>query len=104
MREENLRRPDAVGGEMLLIGLHETHLSNGGGRLKLADARGARGPAEALHAFHNGAGTHEHNLAPHGTQLGNLMRPALDRLDVDASSLVGDERAADLDDDAAGIL
>ena len=32
------------------------------------------------------------------------MRPALDRLDVDASSLVGDERAADLDDDAAGIL
>ena len=103
MCEENLRRPDAVRGEMLLIGLHETHLSNGG-RLKLAHARGARGPAEALHAFHNGAGTHEHNFAPHGAQLSNLMRPALDRLDVDASSLVGDERAADLDDDAAGIL
>ena len=90
--------------EMPFIGFDQAHLTDGRSRLQLVDMRRTLFPAKAQDSFSNGARTHEDDLVAHLLQFRNLGCPAFDGLNVETATVVGDERAADLDDDPVRVL
>src|SRR5207247_5051206 len=63
VREEHLRRVQAVAAKAALVALHESHLAHGGGSLQLVHGLRPARPAEALHALGNGAAGDEDDSA-----------------------------------------
>ena len=57
--------------------------------------------AESLHAFGNRTGAHQHDFLAERAQLCDLRRPFCDRRMIEAAPVVGDQRRADLDDQAS---
>nr|GEU28071.1 probable solanesyl-diphosphate synthase 3, chloroplastic [Tanacetum cinerariifolium] len=105
VREQHLRRAEAVGAEAGLVDLRQAHLANGRAGLQFVDVVRAALEAEAQHAFGNRARRHQHHLLAQRAQGGDLRRPAGDGGMVEAAAVVGDQRRADLDDDAvAGLV
>ena len=88
--------------ETALIGLHQTHLADCGGSLQFMHGAGTLFPAQALHAFGNGTGGHQHHFAALRAQGGDLLCPICQGIYIQAGALIGDKAAADFDDDAFG--
>ena len=100
--EQDLRGADPVLREAALVRLRETHLSHRRGGLQLVHRDGPLGPAESLDPFGDRARRDQHDFLLQRAQCGELRGPARDRVAIEAATIVGDERAADLDDDAPG--
>ena len=62
---------------------------------------GRRVEAEAQHAFGDRAGADQHDFLAERAQRGDLRGPARDGGVIEPAAVVGDQRGADLDDDAA---
>ena len=73
-----------------------------GSGLQLVDFTGPFGPAKALHAFGNGAAGDHDRLAPVLDKQRKLAAPLANGRLVQASSLIGNQARANLDDDASG--
>src|SRR5882672_2316313 len=82
-----------------LVYLHEPHLSDRGGGLKLVHGGRAARPSEALHALGDCAARNDNNLLARLAQARDLARPARNRGRVESRAAIGNERAADLDDE-----
>jgi hypothetical protein len=89
--------------ETRFIDLDQAHLAGCGCGLQLMHRARPLLPAQALHALGDRAARYEHHFAPEPPQLGDLPRPARERLVVETPAAVGDEPAADLDDQAFGF-
>ena len=103
MGEQHLCGEKAVLVERAFVGLHQAHLPDGRRRLQFMHGIGTLFPAQTLHAFGDGAGGDEHHFATARAQGGDLLRPVGDGLNVQAGATVGNEAAADFDDDAFGL-
>ena len=99
VRQQDLRRFQPMFSEGGFIGLGEPHLAHGGGGLQVVHGLRAGFPAEALHAGRDGARGDEQNLAPLFVQRGDLACTIGDELVGQPFAVVGDERAADFDDE-----
>ncbi len=78
MGEQHLGSAKTVFPEAGLVDLHKAHLPHGRRRLQLVNGLGAFRPAQALHAFRNGAAGNEDDLFTRPAKLGNLPCPAGD--------------------------
>jgi len=56
-------------------------------------------PAEALHAFGDRAGRHQHDLISAGVERGDLACPVTERFEVESGTLVCYQAAAYFNDD-----
>ena len=104
VRQQHLRGAQAVRAEARLVDLREAHLPYRGAGLQFVDVGGTRLEAEAQHAFGDRAGADQHDLFAERAQGGNLRGPARDGGVIEAAAVVGDQRGADLDDDAGSVL
>jgi len=57
----------------------------------------APAPAKPAHTFGNRAGRYEHNVFAGLAQGRDLFRPGMDGRKIQAATVIGDQRAADLD-------
>ncbi len=101
--QQDLRGAQAVFREGGLVGLAQSHLAHGRRGLQLVHDGRALAPAQARHAFGDGAAGHQHDLLALLVQGGDLRGPVGDRGAVQASAFVGDQRRADFGDDALGV-
>src|SRR5262249_12529753 len=101
--EQDLRGAQPVLAEARLVSLREAHLPHRGGGLELVHGAWPSGPAQPLHALGDRSARYEHDLPASLPEARDLARPARDRRRVQARAAVGDERAADLDDEAPGF-
>src|SRR6266853_2175997 len=101
MGEKHLRRMQAVLPEARLVYLHESHLPECGGGLQFVHGVRAPRPAQALHAFGDRTARNQDELLAALAKLRDLCCPARDGRRVEPSAPVGDEGAADLDDETA---
>jgi hypothetical protein len=60
-------------------------------------------PAQTLHAFCDGTGRHQHHFAALCAQYCDLFGPITESAHIQAGALIGNEAAADFDDDASGL-
>ncbi len=102
MGQQYLRGFQAVIEESRFIGLCQPHLTDGGGGLQVVHGVRADGPAQTLHAGGNGAGRHQQDLAPFGMQGSDLSSAIRDEIVRQTGPVIGDQCAADLDDNALG--
>jgi hypothetical protein len=101
--EQDLRGVQAVFGQGF-VGLGQAHLADGCGGLQLVHGVRARRPAEALHAGGDGAADETSSTSrPSARRAGDLPRQSAMKLRREAGAVVGDEGAADLDDEAARL-
>src|SRR5882762_358606 len=89
----------AVLPEARLVDLHESHLPDCGGGLQLVHGVRALGPAQALHAFGDRAARDQDDLLARLAKPRDLPCPARDGGRVQPCAPIGDEGAADLDDE-----
>ncbi len=101
--QQHLCRMDLMLAEAALIYLHQTHLSDRCCCLQFVHRAGALFPAQALHAFGDGAGRHQHHFASTCAQGSDLLRPIAESTVIQSRALIGDQAAADFDDDAFGF-
>ena len=99
MRQQDLRRVQPEARESRFIRFDQSHLADGGRSLQLVDCRGSRFPPQALHAFRDRAGRHEHDLATAALERRDLVRPAPHGLVIEAATVGRDKARTDLDDD-----
>ncbi len=85
------------------VGFDQAHLADGSGGLQFVKRVRAALPAEALHAFRDGTARHQDDVLLAALEFGDLLRPARERGMVESLARVGDEAAADLDDQASGF-
>ena len=93
-----------VAAKARFIGLDQAHLPHCGCGLQFMDGAGALLPAQPLHAFSHRTAGHQHDFLAHTDQLRDLRRPVGQRGMIEAAAIVGDQRAAHFDDQAAGIF
>ncbi len=101
--QQDLRGAQAEFGERGLVGLAQPHLAHGGGGLQLMHHRRALAPAQARHAFRDGAAGDQHDLLALLVQGGDLRGPVGHGGAVQAAAFVGDQRRADFGDEALGL-
>src|SRR2546430_8813887 len=99
MGEKHLRRMQAVLPEARLVYLHKSHLPDCGGGLQFVHGVRAPCPTQALHAFGDRAARDQDELVAALAKVCDLPCPARDGGRVEPCAPVGDERAADLDDE-----
>ena len=104
MGKEHLSGLDAVTAEMFFIGLRKPHLSHRGGGLKLTNASRSSFPADTKHALGNSARAHQEHFAAHRAERGNLTGPALDRTNIKTASVIGNQCAPNLDNNATRLF
>ena len=102
--QQHLRGTQLVGAETGFIDLRQAHLADGGASLQFVDIGGTALEAEAQHALGDGARADQHNFLAKRAQAGDLGRPARNGGVVQPAAVVGNQRRADLDDDAGGFL
>ena len=102
--KEHLSGLDAVTAEMFFIGLCKSHLSHRGGSLKLTDASRSSFPADTKHALGNSARAHQEHFAAHRAERGNLTGPTLDRTNIKTASVIGNQCAPNLDNNATRLF
>jgi len=100
MGEQDLRSQQPMLPETRFVDLDQSHLADCRCGLQFVHRARPLLPAQALHAFGDGSARHEHHLPSEPPQLGDLPRPARERLVVEALAAVGDKPAADLDHQA----
>ena len=103
VREQHLRAAQAALAQLGFVHLRQAHLAHGGGGLQFVNRMGARGPAQALHAFGNGAAGHHDDFGSRAHQLRHLPAPFANRRLVQAPAFVGDQARADFDNNALGV-
>ena len=82
MGEEHLRGAQVMAPEAALVALHEPHLAYGSGGLQLVHGLRPPRPAQAQHAFGDGAARDEDHAPAAAHESRDLIGPASDRLDV----------------------
>src|SRR5207245_2893012 len=85
--------------EARLVYLHESHLPDCGGGLQLMHGVRAPRPTQALHTFGDGTARNQDELLAGLPKLRDLRCPARDGGRVQPCTPVGDEGAADFDDE-----
>ena len=103
VRQQHLGGMQLVAAEDRFVGLHQAGLAHGGGSLQLVDGLGPPGPAQALHAFGDGAAGNQHHLLALSDQARDLLRPARKRGVIQSTSIVGDQGAAHFHHHAPGL-
>ena len=103
VRQQHLRRVQAVLHEGGFVRLHETHLADGGRCLQFVDGLRARGPAQSRDAFGDRAGGNQHDLAATAFEQRDFLGPSRDRRVVESPPVVGDQARADLDDETPAV-
>ena len=103
--QQDLRAAQAVFAQLGFVHVHQTHLAHGSGSLQLMHFMRAGGPAQAFHAFGDGAaGDHDDfALRLGGHQHGDLSAPFANGHIVQPPAFVGDQAGAHLDHDATGV-
>lgn len=90
--QQDLRGAQAVFGERRFVGLAQAHLAHGGRGLQFVHYRRPLAPAQAGHAFGNGAAGYQHDLFALLVQRGDLGRPVRHGSAIQASAFIGDQR------------
>jgi hypothetical protein len=103
MREQHLRRMQAVAAKAALVALHQAHLAHGRGRLQLVHGMRAARPAQALHALRDRAARHQEDALSHAPQLGHLRGPVRNRLGIQSAPLIRHQRRADFHHQRPGL-
>ena len=107
MCQQHLCTACAVFAQLGLVHLRQAHLPNSGGGLQLMHLAGAHSPAQALHAFGDGATGDHDDLAPPpalAAHQGRQLATPLANSDlVQPTAFVGDQAGPHLDHDAARI-
>ncbi|MCY1173178.1 hypothetical protein D9M73_133320 [compost metagenome] len=96
--QENLRGMPAMLGEARLPGLHQPHLADCGGSLKLVHRTGSRGPAQTAHTGRHRPGGHQHQLDTRLMQGHHLFNPDTHCRAIQALAVRRQQSAADLHD------
>ncbi len=104
MSEQHLGGEQAVAGEVALVALGEAVLTHRCRGLELVDRRGPDLPAQAHHAGGHRPGGDQHHLDAPAVQRGDLVHPAADGRLVEAATVIGQQRTADLHHDSAGVF
>ena len=102
MREQHLRRVQAMRSERLFVHIDKAHLSDGGSGLQLGHRFRALDPAQSRHALGDRTGGHENDLNATGTKRSDVGSPAGDSSAVNPCATVGHERAAYFGNEAFG--
>mmetsp|Transcript_41772 Transcript_41772/g.107855 ORF Transcript_41772/g.107855 Transcript_41772/m.107855 type:complete len:274 (-) Transcript_41772:435-1256(-) len=103
MGQQNLRSMDVVPLELGFPRLHQPHLTNSCSGLKLMKLLGPNRPAQTTHPFRDGTRRNNHHLDAVFNQLCNLIHPQTQRSHVQATAIVGQQGASDLDNQASGL-
>ena len=103
MRQQHLRRVQAVPLEGALVGLHQPHLADRRHGLQLVQCMGTLLHAQALHARGHRARRDQQQLEAAADQRAQLVHPAIERLAIESAPVVGQQRAADLHHHASGL-
>src|SRR5574343_1019006 len=101
--EQDLGGVQAVLVEGGLVGFDQSGLPDGGGGLLFMNGFRAAAPAQALDAAGDGPGGNQYDFLALLAEGGDLPGPVADRSEVQAATVVGDERRADFDDEAFGV-
>src|SRR5690242_21247080 len=104
MSEQHLRSMQGMSSKTGFVCLHQSHLAYSGSSLQFGQRMRSLLPIQALHAFRYRPGRYQHDFFTQFLEFGDLLRPARKRRMVEPLSLVRDQTAPDLDDDAAGIF
>src|SRR5690606_36264811 len=100
MCQQHLCSTHIVLPETGFVDLCQAHLADSCTGLQLMYARRTLVETEPLHSFGDRTRTDEHDFLAEGTQLDDLLCPLADGDRIQPLAVVGDERRADLDDDA----
>ena len=103
MGKQHLRAAHTMGAQLGFVHLRQAHLPHSGCRLQCGHLAGSRGPAQALHAFCNGAAGHHDDFLTRLRQLRQLAAPLANGGFVQASTLIGHQAGTHLDHDATRI-
>ena len=103
MGQQYLCGVQAMLAEAGFVHLHQSHLADCGGGLQFVYRAGALFPAQALHALGYRAAGDQHHFPSHFLEAGNLFGPVGDGGMIQPGAAVGDQAAADFDDQAFGI-
>ncbi len=101
--QQNLRGLQTVAEECGLVGLRQAHLTHRRCRLQVVHGVWPRGPAQTLHAGCNRPRADQQYLSPVGVQRRDLACAFGDEIMIQALAVVGDQCAADLDDQSPGF-
>ena len=104
MRQQHLGSGQAMRAEAGFVDLRQAHLADRGAGLQFMDSGRAAFETETLHPFGNSARADQNDFLAELAQVGDLRRPVGDGSRIEPLAVVGDERGADLDDDAFGFL
>ncbi len=88
--------------ETAFVGLDESHLTDGRRSLQFTQGDWPFRPTQTLHTLGDGAAGDQHDFLALLDQRGDLARPARQAGQIEAAAVIGDQAAADLDDDARG--
>ena len=103
MGQQHLGAAQAIFSKLGFIHLGQTHLPDGSCRLQLMNFMRPGGPAQAFHAFGNGAAG-DHDDLPSGThQQRHLTAPFANSGLVQPAPIVGHQAGTHFHDDALGI-
>ena len=100
-RDEDLGRDEAAGAGKFLVGMGEPDLPDRCGRLALLELERALRQLQGMAAERDGAGRHQHDLLALRGERGHVVDEGLEPRGFQrAGRAVGEQRRADLDDDA----
>ncbi len=104
MRQQDLSRVHIMLLKTGFINLREAHLTDRRACLQFMNTSRPLVESEPLHAFCNRPRTDQHNFFSQAAQMNDLFCPFLNGGSVEPLAVIGDERGADLDNDAFGFL
>ena len=100
-RQQDLRGDEPARARQLLVGVRQADLADGGRRLALLELERALGQLQGVAAERDGARRHEHDLLALRGERGDVVEQRGEPLGLErAGRPVGQQRRADLDDDA----
>ena len=107
MGQQHLGTGHAFAAQLGLVHLGQPHLTDGSSGLQLMHLGRTRGPAQALHAFGNGAAGDHDDFALDAVftihQGRQLAAPLFNGGLIQTSTFIRNQAGADFDDDATGI-